>query len=211
MRLAEKTIELNFCAQASTLVHKRVVWFGLTQRQEAAAGFDAITKLNGTLLIFQFKASNNVLRSGARQFVVPHDQMQQLIALARHSRRRSVFYVLPALGESEELRAASGSLVHRTWLLDVTDIPPVAPPTRSDGAPRRSRKHYIDLIPPLVIIHSDPVSAPVVNAAEFVSDIPGADGVDIEYVRSLVLGEAQETLRRPRLQFRKALGMFIRS
>ena len=54
MRISEKTIELNFCAQATFLCGLGLKWFGLTQRQEAKAGFDACGKLGGRLLILQF-------------------------------------------------------------------------------------------------------------------------------------------------------------
>jgi len=70
MRLAEQTIELNFCAQAQELLGQRTFWFGLTQRQEARAGFDVASRIGGRLLILQFKASNEVLRSGARKVCV---------------------------------------------------------------------------------------------------------------------------------------------
>lgn len=80
MKLSEKTLELNICAQASRLLgaKKKILWFGLTQKQEAKAGFDACTKLGGRLLIFQFKASNRLLRSNERVFLVPHDQLEAL-------------------------------------------------------------------------------------------------------------------------------------
>ena len=37
MRLPEKTLELNFCAQFSEAFAGEVIWFGLSQRQEARA------------------------------------------------------------------------------------------------------------------------------------------------------------------------------
>ena len=67
MRLSEKTLELTLCSQIATHLSRRMIWFGLTQDQEARAGFDACTRLNGRILILQFKASNKFVR-GARQF-----------------------------------------------------------------------------------------------------------------------------------------------
>ena len=96
MRVAEKTIELNFCAQANRVTRRRLIWFGLTQRQDAKFGFDACTKLGGRLLILQFKASNYVLRSKDRRFYAPHIQMMRLPCL--ESAQRSIFYVLPMVG-----------------------------------------------------------------------------------------------------------------
>ena len=52
MRLSEKTLELNICSQISNLLANRVFWFGLTQKQEAIAGFDSCFKLKGRLLCF---------------------------------------------------------------------------------------------------------------------------------------------------------------
>jgi len=62
MRLSEKTIELTFCHQFGRLASSGLIWFGLTQKQESIAGFDACTKMRGRLLIFQFKASCHTLR-----------------------------------------------------------------------------------------------------------------------------------------------------
>lgn len=91
MRLSEKTLELNICAQMHSVVspHTRLLWFGLTQRQEARWGFDACTRLGGRLL--QFKASNRMLRNGARRFQLSHRQLTALQRLAG-SYVRTVFY-----------------------------------------------------------------------------------------------------------------------
>src|SRR5437868_9780797 len=87
MRLSEKTIELNYCAQATEIfssLGRSVIWFGLTQKQEAQAGFDAATRIGGRLLLLQFKASShNVMIPGplgglARRFRAKHDQMVRL-------------------------------------------------------------------------------------------------------------------------------------
>jgi hypothetical protein len=152
-RLSEKTLELNFCSQAHSACPSRVVWFGLTQRQEAALGFDAAMELGGRLLIFQFKASTRLLQSGARQFQAPHEQMENL-RRRTGSAMRSVFYVFPMLGELAELRAVRGDVLGNSWLLDVTDIPRLARPRRHDGALRLSGNHYVDVDPPQATIHS---------------------------------------------------------
>ena len=74
MRIPEKTIGINFCAQLSSELRAtqgvNVLWFGLTQAQERTAGFDACTKIGGRLFQFQFKASNQVLANGVRRFSV---------------------------------------------------------------------------------------------------------------------------------------------
>ena len=80
MRLSEKTIELNFCGQFSRNAKSAVLWFGLTQKQEARAGFDAFTRIGGRLLILQFKASDYGLRNGKRRFYLDHSQLMKLRA-----------------------------------------------------------------------------------------------------------------------------------
>ena len=72
MRVSEKTIELNFCAQFAARYGEPVLWFGLTQKQEARLGFDAWTRMGGRLLVFQFKASNDTLSSGRRRSAGSH-------------------------------------------------------------------------------------------------------------------------------------------
>jgi hypothetical protein len=197
-RLSEKTLELNFCSQATRAYPSNVVWFGLTQRQEALWGFDAAMEMGGRLLIFQFKASTRVLQSGARQFQAPHEQMENL-RRRPGSAMRSVFYVFPMLGELAEFRAVRGDVLGNSWLLDVTDIPPLGRPRRRDGALRRAGAHYVDVDPPQATIHSDPVDPPVLNARQFFQD--GAGGADGLYED--VVGAFR------RMKFRNAAGAIL--
>lgn len=175
MRLSEKTIELNFCAQFTRHCPKPVSWFGLTQRQEAQAGFDACTKLGGRLLIFQFKASNHMLSSGRRQFRLNHDQMTKLQARV-NGFQRSVFYVFPLLGTTSELHK-SRDILDQSWFLDLALLPSIMPPTKRDGTPRKSRVHYADVAPGIATLHSEPVDVGLLSATEYVgANFPGADG-----------------------------------
>jgi hypothetical protein len=141
MRISEKTIELNFCAQYSPGV--QTFWFGLTQEQEKRAGFDMYTRQGGRLLILQFKASAHVLLSGERRFHAPHHQLTAL--QARLSGSRDIYYLLPSFGRTAELHALGHAVVANMWWLNVADIPAVNPPTRRDGALRKNGKHYFDL------------------------------------------------------------------
>jgi len=182
MRLSEKTIEINFCAQVGRRSPRELVWFGLTQAQEARAGFDVCTRLGGRLLLLQFKASAEIVR-GARRFRAPHDQMLALKARCRDL-ERAVFYVLPALGTTEEF-ARDRNLLRQSWLLDVADIPKLEPPTRNDGRPRRSRLHYLDLEPPIVTIHSEPVRVSVLSAGHLMDLSQGRNGLSSDDVGGL--------------------------
>jgi hypothetical protein len=151
MKLSEKTLELNICAQVSSHLRGRAkpFWFGLTQKQEAKAGFDACTKLNGRLLIFQFKASNNVLKNGDRKFLAPHYQMSALSRVAG-SMARSVFYAFPLVGNTLEIK---------------------------DGTLRLNGCHNIYVRKGSATIHSDPVETSLLSMKEFVSEgFPGSDG-----------------------------------
>jgi hypothetical protein len=160
MRLAEKTIELTFCAQLAVHWAMPVFWFGLTQRQEARAGFDAAVRTGGRLYIFQFKASAKI-GTGGRRFQAPHSQMTNLIQRCRSP--RSVFYVLPDLGTTLDI-ANDIDLLDRSWLLDADDLRGVAPPVTPRNTPRKNGAHYFDLAAPRVHIH-DPLYEKKVFAA----------------------------------------------
>lgn len=164
MRLPEKTIELNFCAEltAAWAMHGfHVLWFGPTQKQEAKLGFDAATKLqNGTLYLFQFKASSHVLGSGARRFHAPHRQMQILQAMSGKA-TRSVFYVFPTIGTTQELQQ-SPSVLNNSLLMDVAQFPsPIPATTRAHG------DHLVDVDAATLMahIHSDPFNMPLLPAS----------------------------------------------
>src|SRR5260370_17670409 len=126
MRLSEKTIELNFCAAVTASAAAPSLWFGLTQKQEAAAGFDAAIKMGGRLLLFQFKASDRVLKSSDRRFHLSHHQLAALQKRAA-KRPRSVFYAFPLIGNTVELSKAH-SLLPTVALHDIPTLPPINPP-----------------------------------------------------------------------------------
>jgi hypothetical protein len=160
LRLSEKTIEINTCAQITQNICGKVLWFGLTQKQEAIAGFDAATSLNGRIFIFQFKASNKTMKNtGARRFLLEHDQLNKLSRQVK-GMKRSVFYAFPLIGNTSELQAANGDFLGNTWLLDVSKLPNPFPAPITNTLPKRLRKnstHYADVIPSSITIHSDPV------------------------------------------------------
>jgi len=165
MRLSEKTIELNFCAQVTASAPTPVLWFGLTQKQEAAAGFDAAVRMGGRLLLFQFKASDHVLKSRDRRFHLSHHQLAALQKRAA-KRPRSVFYAFPLIGNTVELSKAA-SLLTQVGLLDVATLPLINPPTTRAGTPRKNQVHYADVRRWTVTIYSDPVESRLESAIEF--------------------------------------------
>lgn len=188
MRLSEKTIEINFCAQLSHTVHGPVWWFGLTQAQEATAGWDVAGQVAGRWLRFQLKASNRLLSTGARRFQAKHAQLDDLRDRAPVPGR--VFYALPMIGTTAELTAVKFNLLASMRLVDVNDLHGVGPPTKASGALRKSESHYVDLHPSgaYVVFHSEPVIAPTVDTREFggylertaqTADEEAAEGVEL--------------------------------
>lgn len=188
MRIAEKTIELNFCKGLPLALGHDLVWFGLTQKQEAKAGFDACARYHSTLLLFQIKASRVVLKNGARRFLANHEQMQTLrgqVKITRH-----VFYVLPVIGTTPEI--CNGlCFSHCSRYLDVSQLPSTIPkPTARGKTPPSSRKsncHYIDMDHGLLTatIHSEPFTANLLNANELKSRLNLSDiGLDLAASRA---------------------------
>jgi hypothetical protein len=169
MRLSEKTIELNVCSQFGSLNIPPLIWFGLTQKQEARAGFDACTRLRGRLLILQFKASNYDV-NGMRRFRLNHNQLTALRQRCRPY-KRAVFYVFPLIGNSHEL-AQNQNFLSTTWLLDVNHLQSLSAPTKMNGQPRKDQMHNAYVRPGFVIIHSEPQEYPLISAAQF--DLQGS-------------------------------------
>ncbi len=172
MRISEKSIELNFCASMARHSRRPLFWFGLTQKQEAIAGFDVATQVGGRVVLFQVKASNHIMkRNGARQFRAPHSQLEALQQRVG-SRRRSIYYLLPDFGDTADLPGL-GDPLSGMWVLDVADLPdPMPPPTKGKtNHPRKSGLHYLDLKPPQVTIHSEPRVVSVQNVGEGLSTI----------------------------------------
>lgn len=172
MRVPEKTIELNFCAELTSLWAQQghgVLWFGPTQKQEARLGFDTATRLGGKVLLFQFKASRRVLRTGERRFHAPHQQMLDLQHLCQNQ-SRSVFYVFPTFGTTAEL-LKSPSVLRNTLLMDVSSLPTIIPPpTKRDGTMRASGDHLVDVDQSarLATIHSDPFTVPLTTLSSMI-------------------------------------------
>lgn len=180
MRLSEKTLELNICSQASQYVSgvRRLMWFGLTQKQEARAGFDACVNLGGRLLIFQFKASNRTNGPGERIFHAPHHQVLALRARTR-ARRRSVFFAFPLVGNTHELRRTP-DLVPQTWLVDVASLSALSVPRKSNGQARRNGSHNVYVRPGIAIFRSDPVKVDAIRLDTLLQqDFQGADGIPV--------------------------------
>jgi len=182
MPISEKTLELNICSEISRWLKKRIIWTGLTQKQEAKAGWDACTRINGRFFILQFKSSKKVKKTPTdpRRFYAKHEQMLNLIKKVKSN--RSVFYVFPDLSTRQELLNCS-DILDQTYVYDVKAIPRNIPfPLKKDGAPRKSGLHYIDIftnIPiPKIIIHSEPIVANLTKIKEI--------SIEGEYIEKII-------------------------
>jgi hypothetical protein len=213
MRLSEKTIELNFCSQVNQRLAQPGFWFGLTQKEEAWAGFDSAALLGGRVLIFQFKASSIVRRSGARSFRLPHRQLLNLRAWTLGGRvRQSVFYVFPEFGRTRELARFGWDVPSGCWLMDVATlgVPPI--PRTKAGKPRAGLIHYAELlVPPLtkrpkIGIHSEPIESTIIRASEFFDE----GLVEVEGVRANLLDrEVRLEGERPKLSRRGTIALVV--
>ena len=168
MRISEKTIELTFAAQCASLMPAQPIWFGLTQQQEARLGFDACTRINAAMMLFQFKASSRGTAT-LRRYKAPHDQLQHLQLLARNFPSVNIFYVFPRIEDSTEL-AANSDLLAQCLLLDVRALPdPMPAPTNAGGSIRKTFCHNVelDLATNGITFRSDPVHAKSEVASEY--------------------------------------------
>ena len=172
MRITEKTIELTFAAQCAAFMPAQPIWFGLSQQQEARLGFDACTRMNAALLLFQFKASSNG-NARLRKYTAPHDQLQHLQLLARNFQSVNIFYVFPRVEDSTEL-AANPDLLGECQFVDVRTLPdPFPAPTNKDGSIRKNFSHNVELelATNIITFHSDPVQAKSTTATEYLEQM----------------------------------------
>lgn len=66
-KLSEKTLDLNLASQLNHRCGGKLLWFGLTQQQEARAGYDIATCIGQALFVVQMKASNLLLKTKERK------------------------------------------------------------------------------------------------------------------------------------------------
>lgn len=182
-KLSEKTLEINFASQLNHHCGGKLLWFGLTQQQEARAGYDIATRVGKALFVVQMKASNHLLRTKERQFKVPHEQLENMLKLKPGGApfpSRSVFYAFPVLGNTGDL-AKNPHILRNTWLCDVADLKALKVPTTKSGLTRKDGCHYVNVSPgeaPLMpgaigkaVFHSEPVTVKTQLGDSFATSI----------------------------------------
>ncbi len=179
MRVSEKTLELTICSQLSVCYgrwpfgpfqrwEEQPLWFGLTQKQEAQAGFDAATRIGSSrILILQFKAGRR-LADGRIRFTASHRQLLALGAQVKEQ-ARLVLYVLPTVTQTPDLYSSGSWVLNTSWFLDVASIPVLGTPSRKSGY------HYMYLNPSngVVEIRSDPIEVNAVSAFSLLQNLGG--------------------------------------
>lgn len=183
-KLSEKTLELNFASQLNHRCGGKLLWFGLTQQQEAKAGYDIATRIGKSLFVVQMKASNHLLKSKERQFKVPHEQLESMLKLTLGGLplpSRSVFYAFPVLGKTKDL-ADYPDVLGNTWLCDVAGLKTVTAPTTKTGRIRKDGCHYVNVLPGeppisksatsgMAVFHSEPVTVVTQRGDAFASNL----------------------------------------
>ena len=185
-KLSEKTLELNFASQLNHHCGGNLLWFGLTQQQEARAGYDIATRVGKALFVVQMKASNHLLKTEPkeRRFKVPHEQLECMLKLTPGGApfpSGSVFYAFPVLGKTQDL-ADYPDVLSNTWLCDVAGLKSVTVPTTKTGSVRKDGCHYVNVspgAPPIsksatsgtAVFHSEPVTVITQRGDAFASEL----------------------------------------
>ena len=166
MRFSEKTIEINVCAALSAGWGGDVLWFGLTQAEEAAYGFDSWGEVGGRLVFLQFKAPLPSDEPEIR-FRASAEQLRPLLALASEQ-PGTVYYVLPLL-PAAAVRLPAGALLENVWFLDIALL--------SGLEDEKATEHWIDPEPPLAFIRSKERRVPLASATAVAAADPRRLGV----------------------------------
>lgn len=142
MRFSEKSFEIRFCAALSAALmpfNRNPQWFGLTQAQERKAGIDAMLRLGGKLIVFQFKAQDNT-----GYFRIEKEQLTALLNFTKRH-KDSVFYAFSGIRDT---KSASHTLClfWETWIST-----PHALKCFFHGSSTKIRKIKLKIIPNLGI------------------------------------------------------------
>ena len=170
IKATERFFEANFYSQvARDWYPNRLVWFTPSTNQEADLAFDSLAQLGGWIFFFQFKlpkarrTRSTICGPGHPyvQTLAAHEQLRTFREHAEHWEPGHFFYVMPALITLDEFAAENWNVLPHTYYWDVrTGVPLNLPaPTKTDGSPRKSEQHYLNLEPNCCSfrLRSDPI------------------------------------------------------
>lgn len=176
LRVSEKTLELNICAEVLTEIRSyqgcdKAFWIGMKQQQEARNGLDELISHlpAGLHLALQFKAPRSEPRDHIPyRFTINDKQNTNLLRLANR-RPEAVLYVFPHYNTFTRMRSNSPHLLTDTYVLKVDDLRWLPLSTNKLGT------HYVETDPPLAVIRSEPTNAKLLSIYPVLKDIFGRE------------------------------------
>lgn len=172
LRLSEKTLELNICAEILQVIRQMsgchgAFWIGMKQQQEARLGIDELIQNipTGMHLALQFKVPKSEPRNQIPyRFTINDRQNNNLLRLAGN-RPDAVYYIFPQYNTFTKMRSDSPHLLQDTWLLRVEDL---------RGLPNSSKRlgtHAVETAPASAVVNSDAMQLKVIKANELLERI----------------------------------------
>lgn len=172
LRVSEKTLELNICAEILASIRSLpgcsgAFWIGMKQQQEARNGIDELIQNipNGMHLALQFKAPRSEPRDQIPyRFTINDRQNKNLLRLAsRHP--NAVYYLFPHYNTFTKMHSDSPILLRDTWALRVNDLMGLPRSMNSQGT------HTVETTPPNAYVHSELKKYDIHKVSELIEDI----------------------------------------
>lgn len=171
LRVSEKTLELNICAEVLYVIRQipgcsGAFWIGMKQQQEARLGLDELIHNipAGMHLALQFKAPRSEPRNQIPyRFTINDRQNNNLLRLA-NNHPEAVYYIFPHYNTFSKMRTDSPQLLSDTWLLKVDDL---------RGLPHSSNRqgtHMVETYPPVTHVYSDLMGFKITRVVDFIED-----------------------------------------
>ena len=169
LRVSEKTLELNICAEVLQVIRQipgcgGAFWIGMKQDQEARLGLDELIHNlpTGMHLALQFKAPRSEPREQIPyRFTINDRQNNNLLRLASN-RPDAVYYVFPHYNTFTKMRSYSPDLLRDTYLMKVDDLRVLS------ASSNRLGTHKVETYPPIVVVESEIIELKLMYAYEIV-------------------------------------------
>lgn len=165
LRVSEKTLELNICAEVLQVIRQipncdGAFWIGMKQDQEARLGLDELIHNipAGMHLALQFKAPRSEPRDQIPyRFTINDRQNNNLLRLAGN-RPDAVYYMFPHYNTFTRMRSYSPDLLRDTYLMKVYDLRHIPPSSNKLGT------HKVETNPPIATVESERVELGLIPA-----------------------------------------------